>query len=61
MDELHDIHGLVKIADYDELKGLMMELEAASKGTHPDAIAAEQPASNDDDDYMSHLKDLKVD
>jgi len=63
IDELHDIHGLVKIAAYDELKGLMMELEAATKGTHPDVIAAEQPAAQatDEDDYMSHLKDLKVD
>jgi hypothetical protein len=61
MDELHDIHGLVKIADYDELKGLMMELEAADQGTHPDAVASQQSTGVDDDDYMSHLKDLKVD
>jgi len=61
MDELHDIHGLVKVADYDELKGMMMELEAASKGTHPDVIAAENAPAADDDDYMSHLKNLKVD
>ena len=60
MDELHDIHGLVKVADYDELKGMMMELEAEAKGTHPDVIAS-QTQSPDDEDYMAHLKDLKVD
>tara|TARA_R110000824_G_scaffold61487_3_gene163521 strand:- start:11 stop:793 length:783 start_codon:yes stop_codon:yes gene_type:complete len=66
MDELHDIHGLVKVATYDDLKALMMELEAVHTDTHPDIIAAQEAstagdASNTDEDYMSHLKDLKVD
>ena len=68
MDELHDIHGLVKVASYDDLKALMMELEAANTDTHPDIIAAQEAntasepqPSNTDEDYMSHLKDLKVD
>ncbi len=63
MDELHDIHGLVKIAAYDELKNLMLELNAARTGS-PLASASETPAptqSESEDDYMSHLKDLKVD
>ena len=63
MDELHDIHGLVKIAAYDDLKNLMLELNAARTGS-PVASASETPApmqSESEDDYMSHLKDLKVD
>jgi len=39
---------------------MMMELEAEAKGTHPDVIAS-QTQSPDDEDYMAHLKDLKVD
>jgi hypothetical protein len=60
MDELHDIHGLVKVAEYDELKGLMMELESATNGPQPETITSQTQAP-DDEDYMAHLKDLKVD
>tara|TARA_R100001509_G_C4855471_1_gene211563 strand:+ start:418 stop:1200 length:783 start_codon:yes stop_codon:yes gene_type:complete len=65
MDEVHDIHGLVKIAAYDELKNLMLEMNAA-RGNHSAPVAsasteATQAPTEDADDYMSHLKDLKVD
>jgi hypothetical protein len=60
MDELHDIHGLVKVADYDELKSMMMELEASTKGPQPETVTSETQAP-EDEDYMAHLKDLKVD
>ena len=32
MDELHDIHGLVKVAEYDTLKQMAMELETLVAG-----------------------------
>ena len=60
MDSLHDIHGLVKVADYDELKIMMTELEASVKGPPPETIESTTQAP-DDEDYMAHLKDLKVD
>ena len=60
MDSLHDIHGLVKVADYDELKLMMSELEASIKGPQPETVESQTQAP-DDEDYMAHLKDLKVD
>ena len=60
MDSLHDIHGLVKVADYDELKLMMTELEASVKGPQPETVESQTQAP-DDEDYMAHLKDLKVD
>jgi len=54
-DELHDIHGLVKVADYDELKMMMSVLRGDAQETTP------SDDSGKDEDYMSHLKDLEID
>ena len=61
MEELHDIHGLVKVADYDELKSMMTELVAANTPAQNNLGTDYQAPKADDEDYMSHLKDLKVD
>ena len=60
LESLHDIHGLVKVADYDELKLMMTELEASVKGPQPETVTSDAQAP-DDEDYMAHLKDLTVD
>ena len=61
-DELHDIHGLVKVADYEDLKTLMLDLRGVQAGAqHVPNTAAQTAPMSEDDDYMSHLKDLKVD
>ena len=39
---------------------MMMELEASTKGPQPETITSEDKAP-DDEDYMAHLKNLKVD
>jgi hypothetical protein len=39
---------------------MMSELEASVKGPQPETVTSEDVAP-DDDDYMSHLKSLKVD
>ena len=62
MDELHDIHGLVKIADYDDLKQMMLSLTGAPDPKTIEEIEASAPAETDsDDDYLAHLKNLNVD
>ena len=61
MDELHDIHGLVKVAEYDELKSLMTDLVATNTPAEDNLGTDYQAPNADDQDYMSHLKDLKVD
>jgi hypothetical protein len=62
MDELHDIHGLVKVADYEELRQMMMSLTGQSE---PKTIAEIEATASEEDtteeDYLSHLKNLKVD
>jgi hypothetical protein len=55
MDELHDIHGLVRVAQYDELKNLMEEFNAVRSTPHSTSD------NSDGDDYMSHLKNLEID
>ena len=60
MDELHDIHGLVKLPEYDELKNLAMEMETLVTGRPTGNVSA--PATSDDEgdeDYIAHLKSLK--
>jgi hypothetical protein len=59
MDELHDIHGLVKIADYDDLKNMMLALGGEDSG--PESSSSVSKNDDDDEDYMAHLKNLKVD
>ena len=60
MDELHDIHGLVKLPEYDELKNLAMEMETLVTG-RPTGNVSTPAASDDegDEDYIAHLKSLK--
>ena len=60
MDELHDIHGLVKLPEYDELKNLAMEMEGLVTGRPTGNVSAAE-SSNDgsDEDYIAHLKSLK--
>ena len=60
MDELHDIHGLVKVAEYEELKNLMSEFSAIRSGS-PTQTQTETADNSDEDDYMSHLKGLDID
>lgn len=54
MDELHDIKNLVKFAEYDELKQLAMNFEAKAVG-----MAGSTTPNSNDDDYLSHLKNLE--
>lgn len=61
MDEQHDIHGLVKVAEYEELKTLMEEFTAITRGTSISQESDSDSGSDDDDGYLSHLKSLKID
>jgi len=63
MDELHDIHGLVKLPEYDELKKLAMELEGTvlSRPTGNTSDSSSDDDDGDDDSYIAHLKNLKAD
>ena len=56
MDELHDIHGLVKVADYEQLKLMMLELTG-----DPAESSTAVGSTGEEEDYMAHLKDLKID
>ena len=62
MDELHDIHGLVKLPEYDELKNLAMEMEGLVTGRPTGNVSAPDTDSSDDsdEDYIAHLKNLKA-
>ena len=60
MDELHDIHGLVKVAGYDDLKTMAMELETLVAGG-PSGKGTPESKDDDDTDFLSNLKSLKVD
>jgi len=62
MDELHDIHGLVKVATYDDLKKMAMDIEGVVTG-RPTGTSDPQAESADenDEDYIAHLKSLNVD
>jgi len=58
MDELHDIHGLVKLPEYDELKSLAMEIEQISRPERPAPTGSQSTGS--DGDFLKDLKDLNV-
>lgn len=60
MDQLHDIHGLVKLPEYSELKNLAMEMESIVSN-RPTGGTSSKAAADDEgeDDYISHLKHLK--
>ena len=62
MDELHDIHGLIKVAEYDDLKNMAMEMEAIITGRPTGNTSQEKTTDSDEDeDYLAHLKSIKVD
>lgn len=65
MDELHDIHGLVKLPQYEDLKTLAQEIESLifDRPSEARLAGAEVEGSDEggDEDYISHLKSLKVD
>jgi|TARA_Y100000034_G_scaffold125307_1_gene174646 hypothetical protein len=52
MEELHDIHGLIKIAEYETLKNLANSITSAGDGQTTNQKTTE------DEDYLSHLKNL---
>jgi len=65
MDELHDIHGLVKLPEYDELKRLANEIESLVldrpvERALPPTTSTEGDEGSDED-YIAHLKSLKAD
>ena len=62
MDELHDIQGLVKLPEYDELKTLAMEIEAISRPERPAPDRSSSPSTESDGgDFLKDLKNLNVD
>ena len=63
MDELHDIHGLVKVATYDDLKKLAQDITGDDIPTRtPEEGNTDGDTPKDDnqenEDYLSHLKGL---
>ena len=60
MDELHDVHGLVKLPDYEELQNLALEMQGVLFG-HTSSAAPSPTEDSGDEDYLSHLKNLNVD
>lgn len=61
MDSVHDIHGLVKLPEYDQLKKMAMDIEAVVTGRPTGNEGNVTKDDSDDDDYIGHLKSLKVD
>ena len=60
MDETHDIHNLVKLPEYEDLKKLALEIESITGlAAVPERQYTEESSSDSDEDYLSHLKDLK--
>ena len=56
MDELHDIHGLVKVASYEDLKSMALSIIGEESSTSTKEKTSED--SDNDGDYLSHLKGL---
>jgi hypothetical protein len=60
MDELHDIHGLIKVASYEDLKALAQQItgddivEQAKKAETSSPVET----SEGEEDYLAHLKGL---
>ena len=53
MDSLHDIHALVKMEDYEEVKKLSQELQPAYEGSGENP----QPSENvEDEDYLNKMQ-----
>jgi len=65
MDELHEIHDMVEVADYDELKELALGITGENTNQGSPAKQDSEEANpvdsmGEDDDYLSHLKSLKT-
>lgn len=60
MDELHDIQGLVKVAEYEELKKLGMQItgDDVVESVKASTSTPEKSESAEEEDYLSHLKGL---
>jgi len=55
MDELHDVHSLVKLEEYDTFKQVADTL-LIGKGT-PERVPSDSPSTEvSDDDYLNRLK-----
>jgi len=59
MDTLHDIHGLVKVATYEDLKTMAMEITGDDIVAQTKQVADVVTSSEEGDDYLAHLKGLK--
>ena len=61
MDSLHDIQGLVKVASYEDLKKMAMEITGEDIVEQVKAVASTstESKSEEGDDYLSHLKGLE--
>jgi len=59
MDTLHDVHGLIKVASYEDLKKLVMEITGDDTPEPPKEVVESSNSKEDgDEDYLSHLKGL---
>ena len=58
LDERHDIHGFIEAAEYEDLKGMVMNIQGTFM-SHRGATENVVPTETDDLDYMAHLKNLK--
>ena len=57
MEELHDIHALVPLEEYEEFKKVSEALALGTPINHSSEKATEQSSgSQSDDDYLSRLK-----
>ena len=62
MDELHDIHGLIKLPEYSELKTLAMEMESIVQPNRPTGNVSSESDEGEggDNDFIDSLKNLNV-
>jgi len=60
MDSLHDIHGLVKLPEYEVLKKMAIDIEAVVTGRPTGNTNPTAQEESEDEDYIQHLKSLKV-
>ena len=57
MDSLHDIHGLIRVATYEDLKKLTLEITGEDIPEATPVVEAAE-SQEDNEDYLSHLKGL---
>jgi hypothetical protein len=58
MDELHDIHGFVKVASYEELKGLVLNITGEGTSTSEETVS-NSDKEDEEENYLSHLKGIE--